>query len=124
MLVAWMLETLAYYLKGCPIFDLWTNYRPLAQAMNKELRVMPEGKERVLRNLRGPASFAYYKIVFCISRDISKEVIKDPGLDKMWEAAEKDKDYQKVAGLIEGKADMEMMNMLRTAQSRSTSSNR
>ena len=34
----WSLETLAYYLKGCPRFDLWTDHLPLAQAMKKEVR--------------------------------------------------------------------------------------
>ena len=36
--VVWTLETLSYYLKGCPEFDLWTDHSPLAQAMHKELR--------------------------------------------------------------------------------------
>ena len=31
-------DTLAYYLIGCPAFDLWTNHSPLAQAMKKEVR--------------------------------------------------------------------------------------
>ena len=35
--VVWSLETLAYYLKGCPKFDLWTDHSPLAQAMKKEV---------------------------------------------------------------------------------------
>ena len=38
MCVVWSLETLAYYLKGCPSFDLWTDHAPLAQAMKKEVR--------------------------------------------------------------------------------------
>ena len=36
--VVWSLETLAYYLKGCPEFDLWSDHAPLAQAMKKEVR--------------------------------------------------------------------------------------
>ena len=31
--VVWSLVTLAYYLKGCPRFDLWTDHTPLAQAI-------------------------------------------------------------------------------------------
>ena len=37
----WSMETLAYYLKGCPRFDLWTDHSPLAQAMKKEVRELP-----------------------------------------------------------------------------------
>ena len=36
--MVWSLETLAYYLKGCPEFDLWTDHSPLVQAMKKEIR--------------------------------------------------------------------------------------
>ena len=36
--VKWSLETLGYYLKGCPEFDLWSDHAPLAQAMEKEVR--------------------------------------------------------------------------------------
>ena len=36
--VVWSLETLAYYLKGCLAFDLWSDHSPLAQAMKKEVR--------------------------------------------------------------------------------------
>ena len=36
--VVWSLETLAYYVKGCQRFDLWTDHAPLAQAMKKEVR--------------------------------------------------------------------------------------
>ena len=36
--VVWSLETLAYYLKGCPRFDLLTDHAPLARAMKKEVR--------------------------------------------------------------------------------------
>ena len=31
MCVVWSLETLAYYLKGFPSFDLWSNHAPLAK---------------------------------------------------------------------------------------------
>ena len=33
--VVWTLETLAYYLKGCPE---WTNHLPLVQSLKKEVR--------------------------------------------------------------------------------------
>ena len=38
MCVIWTLETMAYYLKGCPSFDLWSDHAPLAKAMKKEVR--------------------------------------------------------------------------------------
>ena len=41
--VVWSLETLAYYLKGCSRFDLWTDHSPLAQAMKKEVRELTPG---------------------------------------------------------------------------------
>ena len=41
--VVWSLETLAFYLKGCPSFDLWTDRAPLAQAMKKEVRELTRG---------------------------------------------------------------------------------
>ena len=36
--VIWSLEALAYYLKGCPRFDLWPDHSPLVQAMKQEVR--------------------------------------------------------------------------------------
>ena len=36
--VIWSLESLAYYLKGCVEFDLWTDHSPLVQSMKKEIR--------------------------------------------------------------------------------------
>ena len=36
--VVWSLETLAYYLKLCLAFDLWSDHSPLAQDMKKEVR--------------------------------------------------------------------------------------
>ena len=38
--VVWSLETLAYYLKGCPRFDLHTDHSPLAQSIKKEIRTV------------------------------------------------------------------------------------
>ena len=35
--LVWSLETLAYYLKGCPQFDLWTKHSTLAQSMKTEV---------------------------------------------------------------------------------------
>ena len=56
-----------------------------------------EGVKRILRRMRGHASYAYNRIVSCVKGDICKEVIEDPALDEMWEAAEKDEGYQRVA---------------------------
>ena len=46
----------------------------------------PEGIERVLRNLRRHASYAYNRIVSSINGDIRKEVIEDPAFNEIWEA--------------------------------------
>ena len=46
MFVVWSLETLAYCLKGCPIFNLWTNHVALAQAMKKEVRELTPRKPK------------------------------------------------------------------------------
>ena len=47
--------------------------------------------ERVLRRLRGHASYAYNRVVSCIKGDICREVIEDPALEDMWQAARLDK---------------------------------
>ena len=47
----------------------------------------PGGIERVLRRLRGHSSYAYNRVVTCVTGDICKEVIKDPALDEIWEVA-------------------------------------
>ena len=36
--MVWSLETLAYYIMGCPEFDLWTDHSPMVKAMKKEIR--------------------------------------------------------------------------------------
>ena len=127
--MVWSLESLAYYLKECQRFDLWTDHSPLAQAMTKEVtpRVQKfrkaiqaynvtisfvkgvdnhisdalsrspvgraEGVERVLRRLRWHASYAYNRVVSCVKGNICREVIEDPALDDMWEAARLDNGY-------------------------------
>ena len=40
-----------------------------------------EEVERVLRRLRGHASYAYNRVISCIKGDICKEVVEDPALD-------------------------------------------
>ena len=57
----------------------------------------PEAIERASRRMRGHASYTYNRVISNISRDTCKEVIEDPALDEMWEAAEKDEGYQRVA---------------------------
>ena len=148
------METLAYYLKGCPRFDLWTDHAPLAQAMEKEVRELTprmqkfreaiqaynvtvsfvkgvhnhisdalsrspvggaEEVERVLRRLRGHASYAYNRVVSCIKGDICKEVIEDPALDDMWEAARLDKGYMSVAMTVKQKTGQEVYKTLSKA---------
>ena len=45
-----------------------------------------EGVERVLRRLRGHASYACNRVVSCVKGDIFREVVEDPALEDMWEA--------------------------------------
>ena len=42
--------------------------------------------ERVLRRLRGHASYACNRVVSCVKGDIFREVVEDPALEDMWEA--------------------------------------
>ena len=56
-----------------------------------------EGIERALRRLRGHVSYAYNNVVSCVKGDICREVVEDPALDDMWEAAQLDKGYQSMA---------------------------
>ena len=42
-----------------------------------------EEVERVLRRLRGHASYAYNRVVSCIKGDVCREVIEDPALADM-----------------------------------------
>ena len=44
--MVWSLETLAYYLKGCHHFDLWTNHNHPAQAMDKKIRSLTDSKQK------------------------------------------------------------------------------
>ena len=44
--VVWSLETLAYYMKGCPSFDLWSDHAPLSQALKKEVWELTRAPER------------------------------------------------------------------------------
>ena len=75
----------------------------------------PEGIERTLRRLRGHASYAYNRVVSCVTGDICKEVIEDPALDEMWEAAKLDEGYQSVAETIKKKVDKEVYKTLSKA---------
>ena len=45
----------------------------------------------------GHVSYAYKRVVSCVTGDICREVIEDPALEDMWEAARLDKGYQSVA---------------------------
>ena len=66
--------------------------------------------ERVLRRLRGHASHAYNRVVSCVTGDICREVIQDPALDDMWEAARLDKGYQSVAMTVKKKTGEDVQN--------------
>ena len=74
-----------------------------------------EEVERVLRRLRGHASYAYNRVVSCIKGDICKEVIEDPALDDMWEAARLDKGYMSVAMTVKQKTGQEVYKTLSKA---------
>ena len=69
-----------------------------------------EQVEAVLRRLRGHASYAYNRVVSCI-----KEVIKDPALDDMWEAARLDKGYMSVARTVKQKTAEDVYKTLSKA---------
>ena len=62
-----------------------------------------------LRRIRRHASYAYNRVISNISGDICKEGIEDPALDKMLEAAEKDKGYQRVAQTVEDKTELKII---------------
>ena len=64
--------------------------------------------ERALRRLREHASYANNRVMSCITGDVCKEVIEDPALDEMWEAARMDKGYQSVAEKIKNKVEKEV----------------
>ena len=68
--------------------------------------------EAVLRKLRGHASYAYNRVVSCIKGDVCKEVIEDPALDDMWEAARQDKGYMSVAQTLKQKTSEEVYKSL------------
>ena len=70
----------------------------------------PEAIEGALRRMRGHASYAYNRVISNISGDICKEVIEDPALDEMWEAAWMDQGYQSVAETIKKKVAKEVYN--------------
>ena len=75
----------------------------------------PEAMEQTLRIFGGHASYAYNRVVSCIKGEICKEVIEDPALDEMWEAAELDEGYQSVAETIKKKVDKEVYKTLSKA---------
>jgi hypothetical protein len=66
--------------------------------------------ERVLRRLRGHASYACNRAVSCVKGDICREVVED-----MWEAARLDKGYQSVALTVKRKMDEEVYKTLSKA---------
>ena len=75
-----------------------------------------EQVEAVLRRLRGHASYAYNRVVSCIKGDICKEVIEDPALDDMWEAARLDEGYMSVARTVKQKTGEEVYKTLSKAE--------
>ena len=71
-----------------------------------------EQVEAILRRLRGHASYAYNRVVSCIKGDNCKEVIEDPALDDMWEAARLDEGYMSVARTVKQKTGEEVYKTL------------
>ena len=47
--------------------------------------------EAVLNNFRGQSNYAYNRIISLVQEDISEEVLEDPALNEIWEAAKTDK---------------------------------
>ena len=62
--------------------------------------------------MRGHTSYACNRVVSCIKGDICKEVIGDPSLDNMWEAARLDEGYMSVALTVKQKTDKEVYKTL------------
>ena len=84
-------------------------HNKISDSISKAPVGAPDGIERVLRNLRGYASYAYSRTVLSVKGDIRPEMIEDPALDEMWEAAVKDSNNQLVAKLITDKPLRKMM---------------
>ena len=72
-----------------------------------------EDVEKVLISMKSPGNrYVYNRIVSSVQGDISNEVLEDPALDDMWEAAEADEDYKLAAKVIADKVKMkEVMKM-------------
>ena len=96
-----------FFVRGC--------HNNISDALSRALVGGPEAIKRAQRGLRGHASYAYNRVMPCITGDICKEVIEDPALDEMWEAAEKDDGYQKVAETIESKKELTIIKTLSKA---------
>ena len=65
--------------------------------------------------MRGHSSHAYNRVVSCVTGDICREVIQDPAIDDMWEAARLDKGYMSVAMTVKQKTDQEVYKTLSKA---------
>ena len=74
--VVWSLETLAYYLKRCPRFNLWTDHSPLVQAMKKEVRELTPRMQKFREAIQ-----AYYVTILFVKdvhNHISNALLRSP----------------------------------------------
>ena len=94
------------------IFHVWGVHKKISNAQSRAPVGGPEGIKRVLTNLWGDVSYAYKRIISCAKGGISPEVIEDPALDEMLEAANEDSDYQAVAKIVGDKLPGDLMGSL------------
>ena len=59
---------MAYYLKGCKLFDLWTDHNHLAQAMKKDVRALTDRMQKFREAIQA------YNVRITHFRGIHKEI--------------------------------------------------
>ena len=84
-----------------------------ADSMSRAPVGSPEDVEKVLNGMKSQGNrYVYNRIVSSVQGDISNEVLENPALDDMWEAAEADEEYKLAAKVIADKVKMkEVMKM-------------
>ena len=84
-----------------------------ADSMSRAPVGSPEEVEKVLSGMGSKGNrYVYNRIVSSVWGDISNEVLEDPALDDLWEAAEADEEYSQAAKVIADKVKMkEVMKM-------------
>ena len=84
-----------------------------ADSMSRAPVGSPEEVEKVLSGMGSKGNrYVYNRIVSSVWGDISNEVLEDPALVDLWEAAEADEEYSRAAKVIADKVKMkEVMKM-------------